>query len=141
MRGPRGAPQLVSDQNGMPISMAMVGDSRRPGQIPRYYADLIDDAETEEIRARCGGDGRTVVRFRRRGYAVSRNHVNLGASALAAPIFTATAVTGHTYTTEPAGALTFPAGREIVKSVVRPYTAAANAVTVGSRDRRQIPRL
>ena len=64
--------------------MAMVGDSRRPGQTLRYYADLIVDAETEEIRVRCGGDGRAVVRFRRRGYAVSRNQVNLGASALAA---------------------------------------------------------
>jgi aldehyde dehydrogenase (NAD+) len=36
---------LVSDQIGMPINLAETGDSRRPGHLLRYYADLIDNTQ------------------------------------------------------------------------------------------------
>jgi aldehyde dehydrogenase (NAD+) len=53
--------RLVSDQNGMPISLSTVTDSRRPGQVLRYYADLISEEALEEVRASSTG-GRTMVR-------------------------------------------------------------------------------
>ena len=53
-RSARIAP-LVSDQNGMPIVMSTVGDSLRPGRTLRYYADLICEEATEEIRESSGG--------------------------------------------------------------------------------------
>jgi acyl-CoA reductase-like NAD-dependent aldehyde dehydrogenase len=51
----------VSDQNGMPIALARVGDSRMPGRVLRYYADLVRDDVDEEFRASSTG-GRTLVR-------------------------------------------------------------------------------
>ena len=51
----------VSDQNGMPITVARAGDSRMPGQVLRYYADLILDDVGEELRASSSG-GNTLVR-------------------------------------------------------------------------------
>jgi acyl-CoA reductase-like NAD-dependent aldehyde dehydrogenase len=51
----------VSDQNGMPIALARAGDSRMPGRVLRYYADVILEAVDEEIRASSSG-GRTMVR-------------------------------------------------------------------------------
>jgi acyl-CoA reductase-like NAD-dependent aldehyde dehydrogenase len=51
----------VSDQNGMPITVARAGDSRMPGQVLRYYADLLRDEVDEEIRASSTG-GSTLVR-------------------------------------------------------------------------------
>ncbi|MFF3749893.1 aldehyde dehydrogenase [Streptomyces sp. NPDC002018] len=54
---------LVSEQNGMPVFLAEAGDSRRPGHLLRYYADLLDgpDGAGEEIREGAG-TGRTLVR-------------------------------------------------------------------------------
>ena len=57
---------LVSDQNGMPISLSRVSDAKRPGHTLRYYADLISEAATEEMRPKPGG-GRTMVRLVPRG--------------------------------------------------------------------------
>jgi acyl-CoA reductase-like NAD-dependent aldehyde dehydrogenase len=51
----------VSDQNGMPITAARAGDSRMPGRVLRYYADLIGDETGEESRASSTG-GQTLVR-------------------------------------------------------------------------------
>jgi acyl-CoA reductase-like NAD-dependent aldehyde dehydrogenase len=54
--------RLVSDQNGMPIFLSTGGDSRRPGQLLRYYADMISAGpDGEEVRQRADG-GRTMVR-------------------------------------------------------------------------------
>jgi acyl-CoA reductase-like NAD-dependent aldehyde dehydrogenase len=54
--------RLVSDQNGMPIVLSTAGDSRRPGQLLRYYADLISAGpDSEEIRQSASG-ARTMVR-------------------------------------------------------------------------------
>src|SRR5882757_4318965 len=50
----------VSDQNGMPITLAQAGDSRMPGRVLRYYAELIRDEVGEELRASSTG-GRTLV--------------------------------------------------------------------------------
>jgi acyl-CoA reductase-like NAD-dependent aldehyde dehydrogenase len=52
---------LVSDQNGMPISLSTENESRRPAQLLRYYAGTISEEATEEIRASSSG-GRTMVR-------------------------------------------------------------------------------
>jgi aldehyde dehydrogenase (NAD+) len=51
----------VSEQNGMPISLSTARDSRRPGSLLRYYADLIGAAVAEEIRPSSTG-GQTLVR-------------------------------------------------------------------------------
>jgi acyl-CoA reductase-like NAD-dependent aldehyde dehydrogenase len=54
--------RLVSDQNGMPIFLSMEGDSRRPGQLLRYYAELISTGpDGEEVRQSASG-ARTMVR-------------------------------------------------------------------------------
>ena len=58
---------LVSDQNGMPISLSRVSDAKRPGHTLRYYADLISEAATEEMRPKPGG-GRTMVRLVREAW-------------------------------------------------------------------------
>jgi aldehyde dehydrogenase (NAD+) len=58
--------RLVSDQNGMPIFLSTATDSRRPGQVLRYYADLISEAALEEVRPSSTG-GRTLVRRVPRG--------------------------------------------------------------------------
>jgi acyl-CoA reductase-like NAD-dependent aldehyde dehydrogenase len=52
---------LVSKQNGMPIFLSKAADSRRPGQLLRYYADLISAGPGEEIREGSTG-ARTMVR-------------------------------------------------------------------------------
>ena len=57
---------LVSDQNGMPIFLSTVSDSQLPGHTLRYYADLLAETATEEIRESSGG-GRTMVRVVPRG--------------------------------------------------------------------------
>jgi acyl-CoA reductase-like NAD-dependent aldehyde dehydrogenase len=51
----------VSSQNGMPITLARAGDSRMPGQVLRYYAELARDEVAEELRTSSTGGG-TLVR-------------------------------------------------------------------------------
>jgi aldehyde dehydrogenase (NAD+) len=41
---------LVSSQNGMPISMSRVGNGSTPAASYRYFADLGDQLEVEEVR-------------------------------------------------------------------------------------------
>lgn len=51
----------VSDQNGMPIFLSTASDSRRPAQVLRYYADVVCEEATDEVRTSSTG-GRTMVR-------------------------------------------------------------------------------
>jgi aldehyde dehydrogenase (NAD+) len=46
----------VSEQNGMPIGLSKIADSRRPGQFLRYYAEVACQQTAEETR------GSTLVR-------------------------------------------------------------------------------
>ncbi|ATD69378.1 MULTISPECIES: aldehyde dehydrogenase [Gordonia] len=57
----RGTAELVSRENGMPISLAKPTNGYGPAAMLSYYAGLIRSAEDEEVRPGALG-GRTVVR-------------------------------------------------------------------------------
>ena len=52
--------ELVSDQNGMPISVSSASEAYLPGYVLRYYADIAADAQTQETRTSSMG-GQTLV--------------------------------------------------------------------------------
>ena len=52
--------ELVSDQNGMPISISAAAEAYLPSYVLRYYADIVADAPTQETRTSSMG-GRTLV--------------------------------------------------------------------------------
>jgi acyl-CoA reductase-like NAD-dependent aldehyde dehydrogenase len=53
--------RLVSMQNGMPISIASFAEGDGVVALLRYYADLAETVELEELRPRADGNGTTVV--------------------------------------------------------------------------------
>lgn len=53
---------LVSQQNGMPISLARFAEGDAPVQLLRYYSDLIRSASVEEVRSSLSSAGTTIVR-------------------------------------------------------------------------------
>ena len=53
--------ELISLQNGMPIFLSRMTDSRFASHLLRYYAGLATATDTDEIRASSSG-GRTLVR-------------------------------------------------------------------------------
>lgn len=52
--------ELVSDQNGMPISVSSVSEAYLPSYVLRYYADIAGDHPTSQTRTSSAG-GRTLV--------------------------------------------------------------------------------
>ncbi|KSZ56379.1 aldehyde dehydrogenase [Rhodococcus pyridinivorans KG-16] len=54
--------RLVSEQNGMPISIATVAEGQGPTALLSYYASLARATELEERRPALAGNGTTVVR-------------------------------------------------------------------------------
>lgn len=54
--------RLVSEQNGMPISIATLAEGQGPAGLLQYYAALARATELEERRPALAGQGTTVVR-------------------------------------------------------------------------------
>lgn len=54
--------QMVTRQNGMPITLARMAEGDGPVGLLRYYAELARTTEAEESRRSIGGYGTTVVR-------------------------------------------------------------------------------
>lgn len=52
----------VSIQNGMPIALSRVAETRIPARLLRYYAELVSAAGDEEVRSTARGRRTTVVR-------------------------------------------------------------------------------
>jgi acyl-CoA reductase-like NAD-dependent aldehyde dehydrogenase len=53
----------VSEQNGMPIFLSTASDSRRPGHLLRYYADVIEEESAEDVRLNSSGGSTMVLRM------------------------------------------------------------------------------
>lgn len=53
---------VVSQQNGMPISLARIAEGQGPAGLLQYYAALARATELEERRPALAGNGTTVVR-------------------------------------------------------------------------------
>lgn len=54
--------QLVSQQNGMPISISTVAEGQGPAGLLQYYAAIVRATELEERRPALAGTGTTIVR-------------------------------------------------------------------------------
>lgn len=54
--------RLVSEQNGMPISISTVAEGQGPAGLLGYYAALARATELEELRPALAGNGTTLVR-------------------------------------------------------------------------------
>jgi len=54
--------QLVTSENGQPITLSRVLSGVVPSNHLRYYAGLVRDAATEEVRQNIGRPGSTIVR-------------------------------------------------------------------------------
>jgi acyl-CoA reductase-like NAD-dependent aldehyde dehydrogenase len=53
----------VSEQNGMPIFLSTASDSRRPAHLLRYYSDIVETTNADDVRESSSGGSTAVFRM------------------------------------------------------------------------------